>query len=214
MEVLFNKGMTSIKRTLVAASWGSNPIAYQVLGICSALAVTVQLEKSLVMGAATIMVLCCSNVAIALLRNHIPHRIRIIVQLSVISSLVIVVDQVLRAYYYEMSKELSVFVGLIITNCIVMGRAEAFAMSHSPMESLWDGLGNGLGYAWVLALVGAVRELLGAGTLLGYPMIPQALYDMGYVNNGLMMLSPAAFILLGVIVWGCKALGGAQGEET
>ncbi|MEM7589579.1 MAG: NADH:ubiquinone reductase (Na(+)-transporting) subunit D [Myxococcota bacterium] len=206
--------MTSIKRALVAASWVSNPIAYQVLGICSALAVTVQLEKSLVMGVALTVVLCCSNVVIAVLRNHIPHRIRIIVQLSVISGLVIVVDQFLKAYYYEMSKELSVFVGLIITNCIVMGRAEAFAMSHPPMESFWDGLGNGFGYAWVLALVGAVRELLGSGTLLGYPMIPQTLYDMGYVNNGLMMLSPAAFIFLGLIVWGCKALGGAQGEES
>ena len=206
--------MTSIKRTLVAASWVSNPVAYQVLGICSALAVTVQLEKSLVMGVALTVVLCCSNVVIAVLRNHIPHRIRIIVQLSVISGLVIIVDQFLRAYYYEMSKELSVFVALIITNCIVMGRAEAFAMCHTPMQSLWDGLGNGLGYAWVLALVGAVRELLGSGTLLGYSIIPQTLYDMGYVNNGLMMLSPAAFILLGLIIWGCKALGGAQGEEA
>ncbi|MEM7403002.1 MAG: NADH:ubiquinone reductase (Na(+)-transporting) subunit D [Myxococcota bacterium] len=206
--------MTSIKRTLVAASWVSNPIAYQVLGICSALAVTVQLEKSLVMGVALTGVLCCSNVVIALLRNHIPHRIRIIVQLSVISGLVIIVDQLLKAYYYEMSKELSVFIGLIITNCIVMGRAEAFAMCNPPVAAFWDGLGNGLGYAWVLAIVGAVRELLGAGTLLGYSMVPQAWYDMGYVNNGLMVLSPAAFIFLGLIIWGCKVLGGAQGEES
>ena len=206
--------MTSIRRTLQDTVWMSNPIAYQVLGICSALAVTVQLEKSLVMGAALLVVLCCSNVIISLLRKAIPHRIRIMVQLSVISGLVIVVDQILRAYYYEMSKELSVFVGLIITNCIVMGRAEAFALSHGPVESFWDGLGNGIGYAWVLALVGGLRELFGSGSLLGYPIIPQAAYDMGYVNNGLMVLSPAAFILLGLIVGACKALGGAQAQES
>ncbi|MEM7494671.1 MAG: NADH:ubiquinone reductase (Na(+)-transporting) subunit D [Myxococcota bacterium] len=206
--------MSSLRRTLLGALWVGNPIAYQVLGICSALAVTVQLEKSLVMGVALTVVLCCSNVTISLLRHAIPHRIRIIVQLSVISSLVIVVDQFLRAYYYAMSKELSVFVGLIITNCIVMGRAEAFAGSHGPWESLWDGMGNGLGYAWVLAIVGAVRELLGAGSLLGYAVIPEAAYEAGYANNSLMVLPPAAFILLGLIIWGCKALGGARGEEA
>lgn len=206
--------MSSLKRTLIGTLWAGNPVAYQVLGICSALAVTVQLEKSLVMGIALTVVLCCSNVTISLLRHFIPHRIRIIVQLSVISTLVIVVDQFLRAYYYEMSKELSVFIGLIITNCIVMGRAEAFASSHGPWESLWDAVGNGLGYAWILAIVGAVRELLGAGTLLGYAVIPQAAYEAGYENNGLMMQPPAAFILLGLIIWGCKALGGAHGEKV
>lgn len=204
----------SVKKILKSSSWGSNPIAYQVLGICSALAVTVQLKNALVMGIAVTAVTAGSNVAISLLRNFIPHRIRIIVELAVVASLVIVVDQVLQAYMYDMSKTLSVFVGLIITNCIVLGRAEAFAMQNGPWLSLWDGIGNGLGYAWVLALVGATRELLGSGSLLGMRVIPEAAYDVGYVNNGLMVLPPAAFILLGLIVWVSKAFGGASGEES
>lgn len=203
----------SVQKILKNSTWGSNPIAYQVLGICSALAVTVQLQNALVMGVAVIAVTAGSNVTISLLRNYIPHRIRIIVELAVVASLVIVVDQVLQAYLYDMSKTLSVFVGLIITNCIVLGRAEAFAMQNGPWLSLWDGIGNGLGYAWVLAIVGATRELLGSGTLFGFRLIPEAAYQAGYVNNGLMVLPPAAFILLGLIVWVSKSLGGASGEE-
>jgi len=203
-----------IKRTLKQTAWISNPIAYQVLGVCSALAVTVKLENAIAMGVALTAVLTLSNVVVSLLRNLIPHRIRIIVELAVISSLVIVVDQFLAAYYYEMSKQLSVFVGLIITNCIVMGRAEAFAMANGPGASFWDGIGNGLGYSWVLVVIGAFREVLGSGTLLGLRVVPQVLYDMGYFNNALMMLPPAAFILLGLIIWVSKALGGAQGEEA
>jgi len=206
--------MSTIKRTLKNTTWSSNPIAYQVLGVCSALAVTVQLENGLVMGVALTAVVTCSNVIISLLRNLIPHRIRIIIELAVISALVIIVDQFLQAYYYEMSKRLSVFVGLIITNCIVMGRAEAFAMANGPWLSFWDGIGNGLGYAWVLAVIGTVREIFGFGTLLGVNLIPQALFDAGYVNNGLMVLPPAAFVILGIIIWIAKALGGANGEEA
>lgn len=203
----------SVQKIMKDTIWSSNPVAYQVLGICSALAVTVQLQNSIVMGIAVIAVCAGSNVTVSLLRNLIPHRIRIIVELAVVASLVIVVDQVLQAFLFEMSKTLSVFVGLIITNCIVLGRAEAFALQNGPWLSLWDGIGNGIGYAWVLIVVGAARELFGAGTILGIRLIPEAVYDMGYVNNGLMVLPPAAFILLGLIVWVSKALGGANGEE-
>lgn len=203
----------SVKKILKNSTWGSNPIAYQVLGICSALAVTVQMQNAIVMGVAVIAVCAGSNVTVSILRNFIPHRIRIIVELAVVASLVIVVDQVLQAFLYDMSKTLSVFVGLIITNCIVLGRAEAFAMANGPWLSLWDGIGNGLGYAWVLAAVAAARELFGAGTILGVRLIPEAAYDLGYVNNGLMVLPPAAFILLGLIIWVSKAFGGANGEE-
>lgn len=205
--------MSSIKKVLKDTTWQSNPIAYQILGICSALAVTVQLNNALVMGLAVTAVTAGSNVVISMLRNFIPHRIRIIVELSVVASLVIVVDQFLQAYMYDMSKTLSVFVGLIITNCIVLGRAEAFAMANPPWPSFWDGVGNGLGYAWVLAVVGLVRELFGSGTVLGLRIIPEAAYDFGYVNNGLMVLPPAAFVLLGLIIWASKALGGADGGE-
>lgn len=203
----------SVQKILKDTTWSSNPVAYQVLGICSALAVTVQLQNSIVMGIAVIAVTAGSNVTVSLLRNLIPHRIRIIVELAVVASLVIVVDQVLQAFLFEMSKTLSVFVGLIITNCIVLGRAEAFALQNGPWLSFWDGVGNGIGYAWVLIVVGAARELFGAGTVLGVRLIPAAVYDVGYVNNGLMVLPPAAFILLGLIVWVSKALGGANGEE-
>lgn len=206
--------MSALRKTLKACMWTSNPIAYQVLGICSTLAVTVKLENGLVMGAALTVVLMGSNVSISLLRNLIPHRIRIIAELVVISTLVIVVDQILQAFYYDMSKQLSVFVGLIITNCIVMGRAEAFAMANGPMASLWDALGNGLGYAWVLALIGAVREIFGSGTLLGFNIIPKYLYQIGYLNNSLMVFPPAAFILLGLLIWVAKSFGGATGEEA
>lgn len=206
--------MSTPSKIFRSTIWTSNPIAFQVLGICSALAVTVQLENSLVMGAALTVVTMGSNVSISLLRNLIPHRIRIIVELAVISTLVIIVDQFLQAYMYDVSKQLSVFVGLIITNCIVMGRAEAFAMANGPYLSMLDGLGNGLGYAWVLIIIGGLREIFGSGTLLGFTVFPQAFYDIGYVNNGLMVLPPAAFVLLGMLIWVSKALGGAKGEEA
>lgn len=206
--------MSSTAKIFKSTIWTSNPIAYQVLGVCSALAVTVQLENALVMGAALTIVTMGSNVSISLLRNLIPHRIRIIVEFAVISTLVIIVDQFLQAFMYDVSKQLSVFVGLIITNCIVMGRAEAFAMANGPFLSMIDGLGNGLGYAWVLVVIGSLREIFGSGTLLGFTIIPESFYSIGYVNNGLMVLPPAAFVLLGMIIWVSKALGGAQGEEA
>lgn len=179
----------------------NNPITIQILGICSALAVTVKLETALVMSAALTVVTAGSNVAISLLRNSIPSRIRMIVEMVVVSTLVILADQFLRAFMYDVSRQLSVFVGLIITNCIVMGRLEAFAMQNRPWPSLLDGLGNGLGYSGVLVLVAFFRELLGSGKLLGYAVVPQAAYDAGFVNNGLMLLAPGAFIVLGLLIW-------------
>ena len=190
----------------------NNPITVQVLGICSALAVTVQVSRSLVMAVAVIMVLMGSNVIISLLRKLIPPSIRIIVQLAVIASLVTVVDQILQAYMYEVSKQLSVFVGLIVTNCIVMGRAEAFAMANPPWPSLLDGLGNGIGYGIILIGVAFFREVLGSGTLLGWQVVPTFLYDMGYVNNGLMVLAPGAFIILGLMIWAQRAYSGYTEE--
>ena len=188
--------------------WDNNPITFQILGICSALAVTVQLKTALVMCAALTFVLSLSNVIISLLRNMIPSKIRIIVQLSVISSLVILADQFLKAYMYDVSKQLSVFVGLIITNCIVMGRAEGYAMSNPPFKSFLDGLGNSFGYSAVLILVAIGREILGSGTLLGYHVIPQSFYDTGYVNCGVMVLAPGAFFLLGAIIWIQRLISG------
>jgi Na+-transporting NADH:ubiquinone oxidoreductase subunit D len=178
-----------------------NPITVQVLGICSALAVTAKLKPSFVMMLSVIAVLTLANVIISVMRNGIPPRIRIIVQLTVIASLVILVDQVLKAYVYDVSKQLSVFVGLIITNCIIMGRLEAFALANKPWPSLLDGFGNALGYGWVLLAVGFTRELFGSGTLWDYQVIPQAFYDFGYVNNGFMILPPMALIVVGVIIW-------------
>jgi Na+-transporting NADH:ubiquinone oxidoreductase subunit D len=179
----------------------NNPIALQILGICSALAITNSLVTSIVMAVAVICVTACSNWAVSLIRNHIPNSIRIIVQMTIIASLVIVVDQVLRAYAFEISKKLSVFVGLIITNCIVMGRAEAFAMSHPPGISFLDGLGNGLGYGVMLVCVGVVRELFGAGSLFGVEILP-VLSDGGwYQPNGLMLLPPSAFFIIGGFIW-------------
>ncbi len=178
-----------------------NPITVQVLGICSALAVTAKLKPSFVMMLSVIAVMTLANVIISLMRNGIPPRIRIIVQLTVIASLVILVDQVLKAYVYDVSKQLSVFVGLIITNCIIMGRLEAFALANKPWPSLLDGFGNALGYGWVLLAVGFTRELFGSGTLWDYQIIPQAFYDFGYVNNGFMILPPMALIVVGVIIW-------------
>jgi len=195
------------------ALWDNNPITFQVLGICSALAVTVQLESTLVMCAALTTVLALSNTIISLLRNLIPAKIRIIVQLSIISTLVILADQFLKAYMYDVSKQLSIFVGLIITNCIVMGRAEAYAMANPPWKSFLDGIGNGLGYSAILILIAIGRESLGSGTLLGYAVVPQFLYDLGYVNCGLMVLAPGAFFLLGIIIWIQRAISGYAEEN-
>ena len=179
-----------------------NPITVQVLGICSCLAVTAQLKPAVVMAVSVTVVVALANLIISLIRKTIPPRIRIIVQLVVVSMLVVLVDQVLKAYIYDVSKQLSVFVGLIITNCIVMGRLEAFAMSHSPLESLCDGVGNGLGYSVILVSLGFIRELCGSGSLWGYPVCEKlGLYAAGYENNGLMVMLPMALILVGVIIW-------------
>jgi len=179
----------------------SNPITVQVLGICSALAVTVKLRPSIVMALSVVVVMAVSNVVISLLRKKIPPRIRIIVQLTVIAFMVILVDQVLKAYAYEVSKQLSVFVGLIITNCIIMGRLEAFALANRPWPSFLDGLGNAAGYGVILIVVAFFRELLGSGTLLDYQVIPQAFYEAGYENNGMMILPPMALVVVGIIIW-------------
>ena len=179
----------------------NNPITVQVLGICSALAITVQLEPAIVMTISVIAVMGASNVIVSLLRNLIPNRIRIIVQLVVVASMVILVDQILRAYAYDVSKQLSIFIGLIITNCIVMGRLEAFALGNGVWKSLLDGVGNAAGYGFMLILVAFFRELFGSGKLYGYQIIPESLYEMGYVNNGFMLLSPMALITVGVIIW-------------
>ncbi|WP_299319320.1 NADH:ubiquinone reductase (Na(+)-transporting) subunit D [uncultured Porphyromonas sp.] len=193
------------KETLLGPLSKNNPIMVQMLGICSALAVTSKLEPALVMGLSVTIVVAFANVVISLLRKGIPNRIRIIVQLVVAATLVTLVSEVLKAYAYDVSKQLSVFVGLIITNCILMGRLEAFALGNGPWESFLDGVGNGLGYAIVLAVVGFFRELLGSGTLLGFQVIPQSLYATdgihGYVNNGLMILPPMALISVAVLIW-------------
>ena len=182
----------------------NNPITKQILGICSALAVTVKMEQAVVMSLALAFVLVCSNVIISLLRKGIPGKIRIIVQLTIIASLVILTDQILKAYLYDISKQLSVFVALIITNCIIMGRAEAFAMQNNYKDAMYDGLGNAIGYGSVLIIVATFRELLGSGTLFNYSIMPASIYlENGgwYVNNGLMLLAPGAFIILGLIIW-------------
>ena len=179
----------------------NNPITVQVLGICSDLAITVQLKAAIVMSLSVIAVMAASNVTISILRDLIPNRIRIIVQLVVVASMVVLVDQVLRAYAYDVSKELSIFIGLIITNCIVMGRLEAFALGNGVWRSFLDGVGNAFGYAWILILVAFFRELLGSGKLLGIQAIPDFIYEMGYVDNGLMLLSPMALITVGLIIW-------------
>src|SRR3989338_6661078 len=196
------------KKILKDGVWDTNPITYQVLGICSALAVTTQLKTALVMSFGLTFVTALSNVVISTIRAYIPSKIRIIVQLTVVSALVISIDQILRAYFFDVSKQLSVFVGLIITNCIVMGRLEAYAMGNPPWKSFLDGMGNGLGYSAVLILIGAIREILGSGTILGFHVIPQAMYAHGYANNGMMVLAPGAFFLLGIIVWIQRSISG------
>ncbi len=201
-----------------AVLWGplnkNNPIIIQVLGICSALAVTSKLEPAIVMAIAVTIVAALGNVVISALRKTIPTRIRIIVQLVVVAALVTIVSEVLKAFMYDVNKQLSVFVGLIITNCILMGRLEAFALGNGPWPSFLDGIGNGLGYGWILVVVGFVRELLGSGSLLGYKVIPQAFYNAGYENNGLMMLAPMALLLVACIIWVHRALNKDLQEET
>ena len=189
------------KETFLNPIFKGNPISVLVLGICSSLAVTVQLKGAFVMGLSVIIVTGLSSLVCSLLRNTIPNRIRIIVQLVVVAMMVILVDQVLKAYAYSVSKTLSVYIGLIITNCIVMGRLEAFAMANGPWESLLDGIGNGLGYGIILVIVAFFRELFGSGTLLGFQIIPEGLYNFGYMNNGLMILPPMALIIVGIIMW-------------
>ena len=188
-------------RLMLGPLSSNNPVIVQILGICSALAVTAKLKPAFVMAVSVTVVTAFSNLIMSMLRKGIPNRIRIIVQLVVIASLVILVDQVLKAYVYDVSKQLSVFVGLIITNCIIMGRVEAFALANKPWPSFLDGIGNGLGYGAILMILGVVRELLGSGTFWGYQVIPQWCYDHGYVNNSLMLLPPMALILVGLIIW-------------
>lgn len=193
------------KEVIVGPLSLNNPITVQVLGICSALAVTAKLEPAIVMGMSVTIIVAISNVIISLLRNTIPTRIRIIVQLVVVATLVTVVSQFLKAFAYDVSVQLSVYIGLIITNCILMGRLEAFAMSNKPWESFLDGLGNGFGYAIILVMVAIVRELLGSGSLLGFHVIPASAYESGYVNNGLMVMPPMALIILAIIIWAHRA---------
>lgn len=202
------------KGVLTAPIFKNNPIALQILGICSALAVTTSMSVSLVMALAVIFVTAFSNLFVSLIRNHIPSSIRIIVQMTIIASLVIVVDQILKAYAYEMSKQLSVFVGLIITNCIVMGRAEGFAMSNTPGMSFLDGIGNGLGYGFVLMVVGFFRELLGAGSVFGFTVLPTVQDGGWYVPNGLLLLPPSAFFIIGLLIWVLRAINPEQVEEN
>jgi Na+-transporting NADH:ubiquinone oxidoreductase subunit D len=197
-EGLFSKKNVQVLRDPLD---DTNPVTVQILGVCSALAVTVQMKPAIIMALGVTVVTAFSNLILSAIRNSIPNRIRIIVQLIIVAMLVTIVDQLLKAYMFDVSKKLSVFVGLIITNCIVMGRLEAFAMAQKPWPSFLDGIGNGLGYGVILIVVSAIRELFGSGSLLGFKVVPQWLYDMGYVNNGLMMLPPAALFLIGIFIW-------------
>ena len=201
----------STKDVLIKPIFRNNPIALQILGICSALAVTTKLETALVMSVAVIAVTALSNFGVSVIRNFIPNSIRIIAQMTIIATLVILVDEFLKAYLFDVSKQMSVFVGLIITNCIVMGRAEGYAMKNGPVASFWDGVGNGLGYSFILVTVAAVRELFGKGQLLGYEVL--ATGDTGfYEPNGLMLLPPSAFFLIGVIIWAIRTWDSSQVE--
>ncbi|MCG7488676.1 MULTISPECIES: NADH:ubiquinone reductase (Na(+)-transporting) subunit D [Vibrio] len=202
----------NVKKSILAPVLDNNPIALQVLGVCSALAVTTKLETAFVMTLAVTFVTAMSNFFVSLIRNHIPNSVRIIVQMAIIASLVIVVDQILKAYLYDISKQLSVFVGLIITNCIVMGRAEAFAMKSAPLPSFIDGIGNGLGYGFVLITVGFFRELLGSGKLFGIEVLPLVSNGGWYQPNGLMLLAPSAFFLIGFLIWAIRILKPEQVE--
>lgn len=204
---------TNYMEILTRGIWKENPVAYQVLGICSALAVTVKMSTSIVMGIALTTVTAFSSLLISSLRKRIPSNIRIIVELAIISSLVIVTDQILQAFFYDISKQLSIFVGLIITNCIVLGRAEAFALANKPLDSFFDGIGNGLGYSLVLVLVAFLREFLGSGKFFGFNIIPQFIFDAGYQNMGLMVLAPGAFFIIGLLVWLKNTLPGISKEK-
>ena len=197
-EPLFSK---KNRRVLTDPLDDINPVTVQILGVCSALAVTTQIKPAIIMALGVTVVTAFSNLIIALIRDSIPGRIRMIVQLVIVALLVTIVDQLLKAYMFDVSKKLSVFVGLIITNCIVMGRLEAYAMSQKPWPSFLDGIGNGLGYGMILVVVAIIRELFGSGSLLGYKVVPQWLYDAGYSNNGLMMLPPAALFIIGIFIW-------------
>lgn len=193
-------------KTFSTPLWKNNPVSVQVLGICSSLAVTVQMKTALVMGISLTLVVAFSSLIMSLMRQIIPRNIRIIVELTVIATLVILADQILRAFLYEISKQLSIFVGLIITNCIVMGRAETFALGNPPLPSFLDGLGNGIGYGSVLVLVSFIREFFGSGKIFGLSVIPQSLYAAGYENMGIMLLAPGAFIVIGLLVWLQKSI--------
>jgi Na+-transporting NADH:ubiquinone oxidoreductase subunit D len=202
-----------MKKLLVGPIMDNNPIALQILGICSALAVTTKMETAFVMTLAVALVTAFSNLFISLIRHHIPNSVRIIVQMAIIASLVIVVDQLLKAYAYEISKQLSVFVGLIITNCIVMGRAEAYAMKSPPMESFMDGIGNGLGYGAILLAVAFIRELIGSGKLFGMPVLPLIQDGGWYQSNGLFLLAPSAFFIIGGLIWAIRTYKPEQNEK-
>jgi Na+-transporting NADH:ubiquinone oxidoreductase subunit D len=205
--------MNKMKSILVNPVFNENPIAYQILGICSALAVTSKLETSIVMSLAVIFVLAFSNLAISLIRHQIPGSVRIIVEMTIIASLVIIADQIIRAFAYDISKQLSVYVGLIITNCIIMGRAEAFALKNPPLQSFLDGIGNGLGYTVILLVVGFFRELIGSGKLFGVPVLPLQTDGGWYVPNGLFLLPPSAFFLIGLIIWALRTWKPEQIED-
>ena len=206
--------MSETKKVLTEPLVNNNPITLQILGICSALAVTSQMSTSLIMAVALTLVTACSSAAISAIRNHIPSSIRIIVQMTIIASLVIVVDQILKAVAYDVSKQLSVFVGLIITNCIVMGRAEAYAMKNPPLASFMDGIGNGLGYGLILVIVAFFRELLGSGKLLGIEIMPLIKDGGWYQPNGLMLLPPSAFFIIGLLIWTIRQVKPAQREKA
>ncbi|MDB9775805.1 NADH:ubiquinone reductase (Na(+)-transporting) subunit D [Vicingaceae bacterium] len=197
-EPLFSK---KNKKLLTDPLNDDNPITIQVLGICSALAITVQVKQAFVMSVSVLAVMIFSNLIVSLIRNLIPSRVRIIVQLVIVAALVILVDQILKAFVYDVSKQLSVFVGLIITNCIIMGRLEAFALANKPFPSILDAIGNAAGYAWILIVVAIFREFFGSGKLWGFQIIPQSFYEFGYFNNGLMILPPMALITVGIIIW-------------
>ena len=212
-RVLNTMAKSHIKDVLLAPIFNNNPIALQMLGICSALAVTTKMETAVAMSIAVVIVTGCSGAAVSAIRMHVPSSIRIIVQMTIIASLVILVDEVLKAFAFEISKTMSVFVGLIITNCIVMGRAEAFAMKEPPLRSFLDGIGNGLGYSLILLVVGFIRELTGSGKLFGYTVMPLVSEDGWYTPNGLMLLSPSAFFLIGGFIWVLRTFKPEQVEH-
>ncbi|NQT25381.1 NADH:ubiquinone reductase (Na(+)-transporting) subunit D [candidate division KSB1 bacterium] len=205
--------MSSLKKIIINPIFNENPIVFQILGICSALAVTSKLETSIVMSLAVIFVLSLSNLAVSLIRNHIPSSVRIIVEMTIIASLVIIADQLIKAFAYDISKQLSVYVGLIITNCIIMGRAEAFALKNPPLQSFMDGIGNGLGYTVILLTVGFFRELIGSGKVLGMTVLQLNTDGGWYIPNGLFLLPPSAFFLIGLIIWALRTWKPEQIEE-